>query len=79
MATLSDKSLHIVDKMPLNELFKKNGSRANLIMDDMLYVGDVEAAGSHVRRDEEAVLRGREPVQVLQTLLLVQLNIGQLR
>ena len=46
-----------------------------LVVDHVLYVGDVQAPGRHIRGHQEPVLAGGEPVQVLETLLLMELGV----
>ena len=44
-------------------------------MDHVLDVGDVQAPGRHIRGHQEPILTGGEPVQVLETLLLMELGM----
>ena len=51
------------------------GGAGELVVDHVLYVGDVQAPGRHICGHQEPVLAGREPVQVLKTLLLTELDM----
>ena len=51
------------------------GGVGELVVDHVLYVGDVQAPVRHICGHQEPVLAGGEPVQVLETLLLMELGM----
>ena len=51
------------------------GSPRQIEMHDMLDMGNVQTSGGDIGSDQDPALRRFEPVQVLQTLFLLQLRM----